>query len=49
MYQCNLTNKDQETCCCETRDGKLYCTLTEKTLKECCCTLSGNPKEGEEK
>lgn len=38
---CGLTGKEQTTCCCEQKEGKLVCKHTGKVLEKCCCT----PKE----
>lgn len=35
---CGLTGKEQTTCCCEQKDGKLVCKHTGKVLEKCCCT-----------
>ena len=35
---CGLTGKEQKTCCCEQKEGKLVCGHTGKVVEKCCCT-----------
>ena len=40
--RCTLTGQRIESCCCVTRDGKLYCPLAKKTIERCCCVPAEN-------
>ena len=40
--RCALTGQRIESCCCVTRDGKLYCPLAKKTIDRCCCVPAEN-------